>query len=252
MPTATFTTTTATEPRKLGLKLSATPAITSSNDNEATVSSSSAPLRSLYNRAARAFLHRDIRLTHSLIESAFHMLKPAAHVHDQLQEQRRKWDILRITLETTIYADPPAMEALPESLRPTLTESPQTLMTSIYSRSVALFTPTGASSVPSPAYLPPAVLITLLYSSLKLECPEIGRMMAEDWFSRREAPLEDGLETEEGGYDKVLEIYCLLVLPKLEQWDYAKGFLQFESELSEPRREVSLFIYPLLPYLLIP
>lgn len=62
--------------------------------------------------------------------------------------------------------------------------------------------------------------------------------MAEDWLSRRVPPVEDGLESEEGGYDKVLEIYCLLVLPKLEQWDYAKEFLQFESELSEPRREV--------------
>ncbi|TEB27012.1 hypothetical protein FA13DRAFT_1736799 [Coprinellus micaceus] len=236
MPTATSTLTTYTEPRKLGAKVSATPSTASTMDN-APSSTSVAPLRSLYNRAARAFLHRDIRLTNSLIESAFHMLKPPILVYDQLQEQRRKWDILRITLDTTIYADPPAMDSLPEPLQPTLTQSSQTLMASIYSRSVAFFTPSGMGSAPNAAHLPPAVLITLLYSSLKLDCPEIGRRMAEEWLSRREAPIDDNLESEEGGYDKVLEIYCLLVLPKLGQWDHAKEFLQFETELSEPRRE---------------
>jgi hypothetical protein len=69
-------------------------------------------------------------------------------------------------------------------------------------------------------------------------------MMTEEWLSRRETPLmlnefsHSGDDSDEGGYDKVLEIYCLHILPKLGQWDYAKEFLQCESELSESRREV--------------
>ncbi|KAF5341747.1 hypothetical protein D9611_001462 [Ephemerocybe angulata] len=252
MPTATSTITTmgynSHIPLKSAVKLSSTPPFTPSTPSTTVhgTSSSAAPLRSLYNRAARAFLHREIPLTHSLIQSAFHLLKPPVTVHDSLLDHRRKWDILRITLETTIYADPPAIDSLPESLRTLLAQSPQTLMTSIYTRSVALFTPTNATSQKfgsHSAYLPPTVLITLLYSSLKLECPEIGRRMTEEWLSRRESPMllngsaHPGDDSEEGGYDKVLEIYCLLILPKLGQWDYAKEFLQFESELSEPRRE---------------
>jgi len=181
------------------------------------------------------------------------MLKPPAFVHDTLSEYRRKWDILRITLETTVFADPPPMESIPESLRGILTETPHTLMRAIYARSVGLFTPADGST-PNPGYLPPPLLITLLYASERIGCHDIGRMMAEEWLSKRESPImlnggstgED--DTEEGGYDKVIEIYCLRILPKLEQWDYAKEFLQFESELSEPRREVCSCCYLLCPY----
>ncbi|KAJ2926908.1 hypothetical protein H1R20_g10164, partial [Candolleomyces eurysporus] len=254
MPTATTTITATNYPSpgslKSGVKMSPT-ALPSSSKPPAAIngssSTSAAPLRSLYTSAARAFLHRDIRLTYSLIESAFQLLKPPVLVHDALLEHRRKWDILRITLETTIYSDPPSIESLPESLRQSLTESPHTLMTSIYARSAVLFTPSNGQSQKAsanPGYLPPNVLITLLYSSLKLDCPDIGRMMAEEWLSRRETPLmlnessHSSDDSEEGGYDKVLEIYCLHILPKLGQWDYAKEFLQCESELSDSRREV--------------
>lgn len=41
------------------------------------------------------------------------------------------------------------------------------------------------------------------------------------------------------GYDKVLELYCLHILPKLDQWDYTEEFLEYESELPVQRREVS-------------
>lgn len=64
--------------------------------------------------------------------------------------------------------------------------------------------------------------------------------MIEDWLARREYP--DSLtrsDSDNGdGYEKVLELYCLQVLPKLEQWDYANEFLEYESELVHETREV--------------
>jgi len=121
-------------------------------------------------------------------------------------------------------------------------------MSNIYKRSLELFTPTeGASEkiTPNPAYLPADVLITLLYSTLKVDCPEIGRMMSEQWISRKEAPLllnstNPAEDSKEAGYGKVVEIYALNILPKLEQWEYAKEFLQFEGELPEDKKEVCL------------
>lgn len=68
-------------------------------------------------------------------------------------------------------------------------------------------------------------------------------MMAEQWLSKRESPLvlnsiPSGQDSDEDGYEKVVEIYTLHILPKLEQWQYAKEFLQFESDLPEHTREV--------------
>lgn len=54
--------------------LSLKPSKASSNVAE---SSTAATLRSLYSRAAKAFLHRDFALTHSLLTSAFGIISPA-------------------------------------------------------------------------------------------------------------------------------------------------------------------------------
>jgi hypothetical protein len=200
-------------------------------------------LRPLYNRAARAFLLRDIPLTHSLLESAFSLFQPSNVIPDPLLDQRRKWDILRITLESTVYSSPPTShDSLPASLQEILVESPQALLTSIYARSLTLFTPDSRVSQKSKAnaaYLPPQVLITLVYSSLRIDCPDVGRVMIEDWLSRREIPatLPTG-ETKDDGYEKILELYCLQILPKLDQWDYAQEFLEYEGELLANVREV--------------
>ncbi|TFK20718.1 hypothetical protein FA15DRAFT_599241 [Coprinopsis marcescibilis] len=242
MPTATSTITTTVYSKQKPLKSTMKAVMSVPNSPTA---STAATLRGLYNRAARAFLHRDIALTFSLIETAFELVKAPALVHDALAEHRRKWDILRITLETTIYADPPAMDSIPRTLQSNITESPHTLMSNIYKRSLELFTPTSGPSdklATDPAFLPSSVLITMLYSSLKVDSADIGRMMAEQWLSRRESPLllnpTNSEETEDDGYDKVVEIYSLHILPKLEQWVYAKEFLQFEGELQQHRREL--------------
>lgn len=242
MPTATTTFTktpfAAQLPLKAGLKSSS-----SLPSTPTAQSSTNATLRSLYNRAARAFVYRDITLTYSLLQSAFAILKPPKTAPDFLSDQRRKWDILRITLESTLYTSPPSStEALPESLRSMLSESPQALATSIYSRSLSLFTPnTGIAqkTTLNAAYLPSPVLTTLVYSSLKIDAPDVGRVVIEDWLACREPNYSlEPQESEGDGYAKVLDLYCLQVLPKLEQWDYAKEFLDYESELPTQHREV--------------
>src|SRR5258708_23942383 len=60
-------------------------------------------LRPLYTRAVRAFLHRDIALTHSLLTSAFALITPpSTPAPDSLFEHPRKWGVLRITLNVTV------------------------------------------------------------------------------------------------------------------------------------------------------
>lgn len=204
-------------------------------------------LRSLYNRAARAFVLRDIPLTYSLIQSAFTILKPPIDLADSLTDQRRKWDILRITFESTVYLSPPAsQDKLPEALRANLTETPQALATSTYTRSLTLFAPCMANSsksVLNAAYLPSQVLTTLIYFTLKINAPDVGRTMIEDWFGHREPRYSlDGPDDADGAsYSKVLDLYCLHILPKLDEWEYAQEFLENECELPAAQREVVSF-----------
>ncbi|KAJ7350363.1 hypothetical protein DFH08DRAFT_913575 [Mycena albidolilacea] len=187
--------------------------------------SPAATLHTLYNRAARAFLLRQIPLVHSLLESAFALLH-APEPEDDLGPYRSKWDLLRITLETTVYASPPA--DLPDALRELLTQTPVALIIAAYRRSLALFTPRGAPQKAS--HIPSAIILTLVYSSLKLEAPDAGRAIVEDWLATRDS-------SDDANYRKTVEAYCLYVLPKLEQWEYASEFLDYESELSPDTRE---------------
>jgi len=135
---------------------------------------------------------------------------------------------------------PPSTEILPESLRTLLSDSPQSLAASIYNRSLALFTPSVGNAqkgVLNAAYLPIQVLTTLIYCSLKLDASDVGRIMVEDWLARREPQYSlDGPEAD--GYVKVLDLYCLHILPRLEQWEYAKEFLEYESEMPSHKRAV--------------
>ena len=241
MPTATTTNTNTsrTTPKYF------LPSSVSSTPESMAQTSKAAALHSLYNRAARAFVLRDIALTYSLLQSGFALLNPPTVVPDSLSEHRRKWDILRITFESTLYTSPPSStDSLPETLRTNLMESPQALATSIYSRSLALFTPSNeglSKTALNASYLPYQVISTLVYCTLKIDAPDIGRVVIEDWLARREPhySLEQPPEkVEGGGYEKALELYTLHILPKLEQWDYAKEFLEYESELTSQRREV--------------
>ncbi|ESK94015.1 hypothetical protein Moror_12909 [Moniliophthora roreri MCA 2997] len=191
-----------------------------------TTSIDTKSLRTLYNRAAKAFLKRNISLTHSLLQLAFSTLSPGSDI-----ELQRKWDILRITFETTVYTSgvPPSASSteFPDQLKDITLKSPQNLVTEMYNRSLALFSP---RSIPvSSVVLPVQVLSTLVYSSLKLDAPQVGRDMIEDWLGRRGSSYYTA--SPQDGYDKILELYVLHVLPKLEEWEYAIEFMEYESQL---------------------
>ncbi|PPR03900.1 hypothetical protein CVT24_008092 [Panaeolus cyanescens] len=245
MPTATATVVKPSYSAQLPLKATISSNTPSPSSQPDIVESSTAltTLRTLYNRATRAFVLKDIALTHTLLQSGFALLKPPTSLPDAFGEHRRKWDILRITFESTVYTSPPAStESLPESLRDTLTEPSHALANAIYSRSLALFTPCEGNphkAVLNAAYLPLQVLTTLVYCCLKLDAADVGRVIVEDWLARREPKysLDSTQEPEGLGYDKVLELYTLHILPRLEQWDYAKEFLDYENELPAHRRE---------------
>ncbi|KAL6301332.1 hypothetical protein BKA93DRAFT_703174, partial [Sparassis latifolia] len=196
-------------------------------------------LRSLYPRAARAFLQRNVALTHSLLLSAFAIIyPPVSPAPDAISTQRRKWDILRVTFETTLYASPPPthdLDSFPQSLRANLMLSPESFLATVHTRSLQLFTPSTPFQKPSSAFLPAQILVTLALASLKLECTHVGRGMIEDWLARH-IPAQDSDKSE--GYAKVLELYCLHVLPRLEEWDYAEDFLQYERQLPAETRKV--------------
>ncbi|KAI0696460.1 hypothetical protein BC835DRAFT_1414290 [Cytidiella melzeri] len=230
MPTATATVSSE--------ELSSSVLSLNSKLSRAAESSTAASLRSLYSRAAKAFLHRDFSLTSSLLTSAFALIDPPAYSpDDEIATFRRKWDILRITVETTVYCSPSPsdhLDAIPAAFRANQLLSPQSLVATLHLRSLQLFTPSNPPQKPLSVFLPHQVLTTLILSSIKLDCYDVGRGMIEDWLARRPQELtKDGHD----GYSKVIELYCLHILPKLEEWQYAQDFLTYESELKESVRE---------------
>ena len=199
---------------------------------------SAATLRPLYTRAVRAFLHRDIVLTHSLLTSAFALITPpSSNAPDSLTELRRKWDVLRITLDVTVYTAPPADTAcIPTALRSNALLSATALLATLHTRSARLFAPADGSTLNS-AFLPAQVLVTLALSSAKIGCPAAGRGIIEEWLACR-APSTTAATTPDEGYEKVLEVYLLNILPALGEWVYARQFLGYETELPVASREV--------------
>jgi len=221
--------------------------------SSSSTGSTEATLRSLYSRATKSFLSRDIPQTHALITSAFQLIPPppstTTDADRHLSVWRRKWDILRLTLETTVYSAPPTgAEELPSSIRANLMLSPQSLLASLHTRSLKLFTPkvrgsdedAGSQRSLSARYLPSQVVITLVLASMKLNAPEVGKGMVEDWLSWRGDP--GGVLEGDDGYGKIIELYCLHLLPRLEEWDLSTQFLQYEGELDVAKKQVRLFV----------
>ncbi|GAB1521881.1 hypothetical protein RhiTH_004980 [Rhizoctonia solani] len=237
-------------------------------------------LKSTYSDAARAFLHHKIEEAQALVEDAFEILhSPASQEADSLATYRKKWDILRITLETTLYTTPingsasksnrsfvngsssgpiPRSPTSPRSKSPLddpLLLSPPSLLGTLHTRSLKLFTP--ALERPNSRFLPAAVLVALVLASLKLDCPQVGRGMVDDWLANRdslglgsEAGSRKGVKAEEEreGYEKAVEVYCLHVLPRLSEWEYAKEFLESELEMRPSKRQATAhYVQSLLP-----
>ncbi|KAJ3875061.1 hypothetical protein F5051DRAFT_415101 [Lentinula edodes] len=221
-------------------------------------------LDKVYHRAARAFLNRNVALTHELLETGFKSLESAGLNTTYLW----KWEILRITFDTMLYTSPPSSSAshIP-FMSEILSKPPQSFVEDMYTRSLKLFRQSENNAT---AALPAQVLSTLVYSSLKVDAPDSGRRMIEDWLASRgdttdlssswtststsmsensmsdgydadgsvngDSPVDVGLVKGSDGYAKILELYCLQVLPKLGQWEYAIEFLEYENELElEPR-----------------
>jgi hypothetical protein len=133
-------------------------------------------LEKIYNRAARAFLNRNVTLTHELLETGFKSLQTVPFN----ASISRKWDILRITFDTMLYTSPPTPSIGIPSLNDMLSKTPQGFVDDMYNRSLELFRePEGNASLPS------HVLSALVYSSLKTDAPDVGRRMVEDWLAGR-------------------------------------------------------------------
>ena len=240
---STMTTTTMTSTTSTSTSMPLKPSLVTNPHSPSTSTLPSAippTLRSLYQRAARAFIQKDIALTYSLLESAFSMLHPpSSSIQDVLDSQRRKWDILRITLESTVYCSSTESSAdsksLPTPLRDSMMLARPIIVNEMHARSMQLFTPTGMRH--RAAYLPAQIITTLALASYKLDCAELSRNIIEDWLAQRgqvEHVREDAV-----GYEKVLDLYCLHVLPSLGAWDYAHDFLEYEIELPSISRQVS-------------
>lgn len=253
---AATTTTMTTQPRSI-LSPARPPSAGKVKKHGRFASQSALPtLRAMYQRAARAFLQRNTTETQYLIDAAFRIISPPqTAAPDHLSSQRKKWDILRITLETTLYTSPPAATPQPppngvpaglsqelirsaspgfnNNLRSNLLLSPPSLLATLHTRSLQLFTP--PSEKPSSAFLPAQILVSLVLASLKLDCAHVGRGMVEDWLARRPPPETAGPGVDEG-YAKVVDVYCLHVLSRLGEWEYAKEYLSYEVELPAERR----------------
>ena len=122
--------------------------------------------------------------------------------------------------------------------------SPQSLLASLHTRSLKLFTPNfegsdgdaGSQRSLGARYLPSQVVVTLVLASMKLNAPEVGRGMVEDWLSGRGDP--EGVLEGDDGYEKIVELYCHHLLPRLGEWDLAAEFLQYEGELDVAKKQV--------------
>lgn len=202
-----------------------------------TLKASPAPrLSSLIDSAGRAFVNHDYQLTQSLVDSAFALLPPPTSTPDALNDYRRRWDVFRITLEAHVFTSSSVSDDLPPSLKNLLLQSSHALVTAMYQRSLALFTPdSGPSKSSNVTCLPSSVVTTLVYASIRVNCPDVGRVMIEEWLAYRDTHSSLG---HSDAYKKLLAIYCLQILPALDQWDYAKEFLDYESELSPKSRQV--------------
>jgi hypothetical protein len=246
MPTTTTLIMSPTDAPFIPFKLTTDPPI----DKSPPASSPAQPqqltattLRPLYTRAVRAFLHRDIVLTHSLLTSAFALITPPlTPAPDSLAEHRRKWDVLRITLDVTVYtAPPPDSASIPTALRSNALLSAAALLASLHTRSLRLFAPADGPATPNSAFLPAQVLVTLGLSSAKIGCPAAGRGVIEEWLACRALDTDaanTAVVTAEDGYEKVLEVYILNILAALGEWAYARQFLEYETELPVQSREV--------------
>ncbi|KZO89886.1 hypothetical protein CALVIDRAFT_491251 [Calocera viscosa TUFC12733] len=204
----------------------------SSRSSSATISSEPLrTLRNLYTQAARAFLNRSPSVT-TYIEQAFALL-PHPDEHDSvresgpLEQQRIKWDVLRLTWEASVYPSNGAMDH--QTDMNLLTLPPAVLLPALHARSLVLFTPSNLKA--SSSHLPAEVLLALMLFAVKLGMYGVARDWAETWWVARGAADPDG-EDEIKGRRKIREAMVLRVLPGLADWESAGGWAEGEPDVS--------------------
>jgi hypothetical protein len=83
---------------------------------------------------------------------------------------------------------------------------------------------------------------------------KIAQLKVEEWLAAVPPPYPyqssaviDGLVNDESNgvkqkdyYGKVLELYCLALLPRNEEWDFANTFIEMNEYLSDARKKVSI------------
>lgn len=238
-------------------KLASTGAQSSNLENKASVKTT---LRHLYDKAKHAFLQRDFRLTDQLISQAFIYLHPPTEASldaDGFDSQRRKWDILKITLYTTLYTSRDS-DARLENPNIGLDLPPYQFLQRLRASSLKLFTPQVPSQLShherkdaldsaSIGNVPDQVVFLLIVSAVKLDEIRVAKEWIEDWLIRREpaTSAEDGGASEPNGssqmtsYEKIIDVYVLHVLSRLGLWDDATEFLRYESEMGEDTKQAS-------------
>jgi hypothetical protein len=206
----------------------------SSSGSSIKLNGSLPTLRALYSRATHSFVQRDLVQTDSLVEQALKLLSPPSSpssLVDGLSSHRRKWDILRITLATTLYSSTPSKSLKKENNE--LQLPPNDFVQSLRTRSLRLFTPQSLS--PSAGYVPPQVILLLAVSALKFDATTLAREIIEDWLTKR--GQDDGLE-DAAAYEKIIEVYAFHVLARLGAWEDAREFMRYEEELPEEVKQV--------------
>jgi hypothetical protein len=164
---------------------------------------------------------------------------PTITVDSEEEDWKTKWDVLRVTIEALLYAEPalihPSSQTkgkgkIPNGLEELLTSySPRALVEKMYRRSLELFGEPAVS-------LPGSVALTLVMAGLKVGSPELSRVIAEDWFAAQGESHGGKLAV---GYRKMARTYGERVLPMLEQWEDALRWIE-GSELDEEEKVVSL------------
>lgn len=215
-----------------------------------------ATLRVLYERAKHAFLQRDLLVANELLTQAFSQLGPPTLSYgpsaetdaDSLDSQRRKWDILRITLHTTLYTLQSSDQRLtstnstPASHFTQASLPPYQFLQGLHSQSLTLFNP--QNTLPSIGKVPDQVVLLLVVSAVKLGEVQLAKEWVEDWLVRRDTSgMSSNTTTTEGvatptSYERIVDVYILHVLPRLGLWDDATEFMRYESEMNEVAKEV--------------
>lgn len=92
--------------------------------------------------------------------------------------------------------------------------------------------------------------------TLKLNVPTIGRQIAEQWFATLSDNKLDYLGSFQGqddtneifmiSYLELVDIYVTRILPESNDFESAKSFIEYNSFISDEKKEVIYKIYLLL------